>query len=155
MQVLLCDNVECAENESNHTDIVNVFVNGCNGTAIQSELDASLDASMAYVPQSTQQVQDISLLLQQNEVQLLDSELKDIPKELYFEKVRHLVNDSEQLIMWYRNILCSRSKAIQGCPQGKMITRKSTKRSLSVEKYAIDCCILTRFLQGEEEGKDL
>ncbi|KAK3101925.1 hypothetical protein FSP39_007412 [Pinctada imbricata] len=146
-QGLLCNNVEHAEYESDHTDIVNVFVNGGNG--VTHELDVSQDTSMAYVPQSTQQMNDVSILLQQNEVQLLDNELRDLPKELYIEKIRNLVKDSEQLIMWYRNILCSRSQSIQGCPQGKMITRKTTKRSFSVEKYANDCYILTRFLQGE------
>ncbi|KAK3083869.1 hypothetical protein FSP39_004367 [Pinctada imbricata] len=140
-----------------HTDIGNAFTNGVvNGVEFQVEGDTSFDVSIANTPlaQSTQNTQDISLLLQQNEVQLLDNELRNLPKKLYIEKIVHLVNNNEQIIMWYRNILCSRARALHGCPQGNLITRKTTKSRSCVVKYAEDCHILCMFLQGVKNNID-
>ncbi|CAG2248803.1 unnamed protein product [Mytilus edulis] len=65
-----------------------------------------------------------------------------------------MTNDIENTITWYRSILTSRAKSVQGCPTGKLYTRKSTSRSSSTLKYAKDCYILYMFINGDSSGID-
>ncbi|VDI40766.1 Hypothetical predicted protein [Mytilus galloprovincialis] len=51
-------------------------------------------------------------------------------------------------------MLTSRAKSIQGCPLGKLITRKSTNRGSSSQKYAKDCYLLQQFISGDPSSID-
>ncbi|CAG2220218.1 unnamed protein product [Mytilus edulis] len=84
----------------------------------------------------------------------LDLELIDLPRDSYIVKLIELTNDSDDTITWYRSMLTSRAKSIQGCPLGKLITRKSTNRGSSSQKYAKDCYLLQQFISGDPSSID-
>ena len=56
--------------------------------------------------------------------------------------------------IWNSFPLASRAKSLQGCPTGKLFTRKSTTKSSSTYKYARDCYILYMLLQGDKTQID-
>ncbi|CAC5381565.1 unnamed protein product [Mytilus coruscus] len=91
----------------------------------------------------SQDVQDssqgIHFVPNQDFIAMLDQELIDLPRDSYIVKLIELTNNSDDTITWYRSMLTSRAKAIQGCPLGKLITRKSKNKSSSSQKYAKDC----------------
>ena len=68
----------------------------------------------------------------QDFIAMLDNELADLPKDSYIPKLIELTNESDDTITWYRSILASRAKSIDGCPVGKLFTRKSTNKSSSI-----------------------
>ncbi|VDI21735.1 Hypothetical predicted protein [Mytilus galloprovincialis] len=84
----------------------------------------------------------------------LDDNLFNLPRDLYIPKLLEMTNDIENTITWYRSILTSRAKSVQGCPTGKLYTRKGTSRSSSTLKYAKDCYILYMFINGDSSGID-
>ena len=88
----------------------------------------------------------------QDFIATLDESLADLPKDIYIEKLIEMTNDSENIITWYRTFLAGRAKSIQGCPLGKLITRKSTNKSTSIQKYARDCYTLYMFINGDNTG---
>jgi hypothetical protein len=59
-----------------------------------------------------------------------------------------LTNNSEACLTWYRSTLTSRANSLQGCPAGKLVTRKATTKSSSTSKYARNCYIRD-VLQGD------
>ncbi|CAC5396963.1 unnamed protein product [Mytilus coruscus] len=71
----------------------------------------------------------------QDFIAMLDQELIDLPRDSYIAKLIELTNDSDDTITWYRSMLTSRAKSIQGCPLGKLITRKNTDKCSSSQKY--------------------
>ncbi|CAG2246966.1 unnamed protein product [Mytilus edulis] len=85
---------------------------------------------------------------------MLDLELINLPRDSYIVKLIKLTNDSGDTITWYRSMLTSRAKSIQGCPLGKLITRKSTNRGSSSQKYAKDCYLLQQFISGDPSSID-
>lgn len=84
------------------------------------------------------------------DVHTLDTQLQNLPKEIYISKLLDICSNDENLICWYRNALCSRAKSQPDCPSGKLLTRKTTSVGSSITKYAKDCFILYMFLQGEK-----
>lgn len=80
----------------------------------------------------------------------LDSNLQNLPKELYVEKLIEITNSNEHYIVDYRTYLCSKAKSIQGCPMGNLTARKTTKNNPSVIKYAKDCFALNMFCNGDD-----
>lgn len=91
---------------------------------------------------------------QQECIVRLDHDLLDLPKEPYMSKLIELKNNSEDCLTWYRSTLASRAKSLQGCPTGKLFTRKSTTKSSSTSKYARDCYILYMLIQGDKTQID-
>ncbi|CAC5426419.1 unnamed protein product [Mytilus coruscus] len=85
----------------------------------------------------------------QDFIAMLDQELIDLHRDSYIAKLIELTNDSDDTITWYRSMLTSRAKSIQGCPLGKLITRKSTNKGSSSQKYAKDCYLLHQFISGD------
>ncbi|CAG2233981.1 unnamed protein product [Mytilus edulis] len=102
----------------------------------------------------TQNSQKNDFVPNQECLSLLDQELSDLPRDSYVLKLIELTHDSENTITWYRTILASRAKSIQGCPTGKLFTRKSTNRSSSTQKYAKDCYIIYMFINGDDSSID-
>lgn len=92
------------------------------------------------------------LVLQQSDIENLDSSLENLPRDMYISKLLDMCANSESTVCWYRNVLCSRAKRINECPQGNLVNRKSTKCGTSAEKYAKDCFTLYMFTQGERSG---
>lgn len=84
------------------------------------------------------------------DIENLDTQLQNLPKECYMTKLLDLCSNDETLICWYRNALCSRAKTLPDCPPGKLLSRKSTKGGSSITKYAKDCYILYMFLMGDK-----
>lgn len=80
----------------------------------------------------------------------LDSNLQNLPKELYVEKLLEITNSNEHYIVDYRTYLCSKAKSIQGCHMGNLTPRKTTKNNPSVIKYAKDCSALNMFCNGDD-----
>lgn len=60
--------------------------------------------------------------------------------------------NSESTVCWYRNVLCSRAKCINECPQGNLVNIKFTKYGTSAEKFAKKYINLNMFTQGERSG---
>ncbi|CAG2232272.1 unnamed protein product [Mytilus edulis] len=102
----------------------------------------------------TQNSQIADFVPNQEFISLLDQELSDLPRDSYVLKLIELTHDSENTITWYRTILASRAKSIQGCPTGKLFTRKSTNRSSSTQKYAKDCYLIYMFINGDDSSID-
>ena len=111
--------------------------------------DGHLNLSIDGTPRGTQADFDGVTLMNQAEIEHVDSELAHLPKSLYVEKLLYLCRDDEDLICWYRNVLCSRARDMEGCPTGNLVNRKNTKLSSSREKYARDCYALYLFTQGD------
>lgn len=91
-------------------------------------------------------------MLQQSDIENLDSNLENLPKDMYISKLLDLCANSESTVCWYRNVLCSRAKRINECPQGNLVNRESTQCGTSAEKYAKDCFILYMFTLGKRSG---
>lgn len=53
------------------------------------------------------------------------------------------------MITWYRSTLNSRASVLTSYPKGNLVTRKSTNKSSSAEKYARDCFIIQSFISGD------
>ncbi|CAC5422292.1 unnamed protein product [Mytilus coruscus] len=106
----------------------------------------------------SQDVQDrsqgIHFIPNQDFIAMLDQELKDLPRDSYIVKLIELTNDSDDTITWHRSMLTSRAKSIQGCPLGKLITRKSTNKGSSSQKYAKDCYLLQQVISGDPSSID-
>lgn len=79
----------------------------------------------------------------------LDNNLNDLPMDTYISKLIDYSNNCENTVTWYRTILASRAKSYEGCPQGKLVTRKSTHKSASIHKHARDCYLLYMFMNGD------
>lgn len=90
----------------------------------------------------------------QGYIQTLDTELTNLSRDVYISRLKELTHDNENTISWYRTILLSRARSVQGCPLGELITRKSTVTSSSATKYARDCCTIQAFLLGNPSGID-
>lgn len=80
----------------------------------------------------------------------LDTQLQNLPKEVYIKKMLDMCSNDENLVCWYRNALCSRVINLPDCPSGKLLTRKTTSGGSSISKYAKDCFILYIFQQSEK-----
>jgi hypothetical protein len=78
-----------------------------------------------------------------------DDALQNLPKDLYVDKLLELTANNEQSVIEYRCALHAKAKNIQGCPPGKLITRKTTKSSPSTTKYARDCFALYMYCSGD------
>ena len=142
----LAEELNCAYSPQN-SEFVGLFTSGdANVSTFYHDLDTTLPS------QCSQSTADSTVILQQGDIEKLDSELNNTPKDLYIQKLLQLTTHNEQLLMWYRNILSSRAKEIEGCPKGNLINRKSTKRGSSAEKIARDCFILYSFTHGSKSG---
>lgn len=95
-----------------------------------------------------------SYIPSQKTYEQLDNILHKLPRELYIEKLSQLSNNNENLITWYRTILFGRASTVQGCPKGKLCTRKTTLVSSSIKKYAKDCYIINSFINGDDSEID-
>lgn len=78
-----------------------------------------------------------------------DHALQNLPSELYVQKLLEITSNNEQLIKEYRYALLVKAKPIQGCPTGKLMTRKTTKSCPSSTRYARDCFALYLFCNGD------
>ncbi|CAC5424454.1 unnamed protein product [Mytilus coruscus] len=72
----------------------------------------------------TQNSQIADFVPNQEFIYLLDQELSDLPRDSYVFKLIDLTHDSENTITWYRTILASRAKSIQGCPTENFYPKK-------------------------------
>ena len=79
-----------------------------------------------------------------------DHELKNLTKDDYIEKLINVSNNSEEAIIRYRSGLLCIAKQNDGCPKGKLISRKSTTKSSAQLKTAKDCYILNNYINGDD-----
>ena len=102
------------------------------------------------------QTLDFSLIQNQSLIDQLDLELSSLPKDDFIKHLITICNGSEESVTFYRNVLACRARSDPGCPKGKLVTRRTTARYKSVEKYAEDCHSLYLFLHGDKtEIKDV
>jgi hypothetical protein len=78
-----------------------------------------------------------------------DSELQNLPKDVYIERLIQLTSSNEQLLMEYRSYISSRAKAMEGCPKGNLIQRRNLKNNPSLVRYTKDCYALYLFCNGD------
>ena len=147
----LAEELNCAYSPQNG-DFVNLFTPGDQNVSTLYNTDNELDTTLSVIYQSSQPSADSNVLLQQSDIQRLDSELNNIPKELYTQKLLQITANNESMIAWYRNTMSSRAKVLEGCPSGNMINRKTTNRSTRAEKLSKDCFALHNFINGSKAG---
>lgn len=111
-----------------------------NGTLISSQISNFDD------------VGDNDSAINQPSIEILDAHLHNLPKEMYIGKLLERCSNDENIICWYRNVLCSRARSQNDCPNGNLISRKTTKSGSSAQKYARDCYTLHMFIQGDGTG---
>ncbi|KAK3087070.1 hypothetical protein FSP39_001227 [Pinctada imbricata] len=146
--------LNCAYNLQNE-EFVDLFTLTQSSTvSTANELDIEHEQTLpSQCSQNTVNARQ-NTILQQSDIAKLDSELCNIPRELYLHKLLQSSMNNESALFWYRNVLCSRAKSMEGCPQGNLINRKSTKKSTSAEKIARDCYIINSFICGDKSGID-
>lgn len=148
--VLLTDLLNC-DNIIENDEFVYLFTSESSTAPVSTDHYCSNSTNI----RSSQLVEDYDSdgsLLSQSEIDNLDSNLQNLPKELYISKLLELCLSNESLILWYRGLLCTRARKFKDCPTGNLINRKTTKASSSAEKYARDCFTLYMFFYGEKHG---
>ena len=140
---LLADTLEC-EYEPQSTDFINVFTPS-------NDNDNMADQSQSTIWDMQSQN---DLVLQQSDIESLDSQLENLPSTLYVQRLLHITGNNEEMVLWYRGVLCSRAKNHEGCPKGNPKSRKTTKGGLSIQKYATDCYGINLFLHGDPSKVD-
>ena len=79
-----------------------------------------------------------------------ERELQNLPKDLYIEKLMSLMDHSETDLLAYRDTLHRMAKTKPECPNGKLITRRGSRKNTATYKIANDCYILKIFLEGDK-----
>ena len=134
---LLTDALDC-EYEPQSTDFIAVLTPSNDNMA---------DQSHSTVWDSQPQSQ--SYVLQQSDIESLDNQLENLPCTLYVQRLLNITAENEEMVLWYRGILCNRARDVEGCPKGNLKTRKSTKGGQAIQKYATDCYGINLFLNGD------
>lgn len=147
---LLTDMLQCEISEETG-DFVRLFTDGLDTVSSSLEHNESFVQQTVSSPMSSN-VDDY--VLNQVDIQRLDNELQDLPKDFYITKLMDMCSDDDRLLVWYRNVLSTRARKLEGCPDGNLINRKTTTKSTSAKKYAHDCHTLYLFLQGDKSGID-
>lgn len=127
---LLTDMLQCEISEENG-DFVRLFTDGLD------TVSSSLEHNESFVQQSvsspiSSNVDDY--VLNQVDIQRFDNELQDLPKDFYITKLMDMCSDDDRLLVWYRNVLSTRARKLEGCPDGNLINRKTTTKSTSAKK---------------------
>jgi hypothetical protein len=120
------------------SQLVNSMSTASNGDSYSQDITISQSS-----------INSTDLVLQQSDIENFDSSLENLQRNLYICKLLDMCANNENAIWWYRNALCSRAKRINGCPQGNLVNRKSTKGGTNAEKYARDCFTMDMFTQGD------
>ena len=149
---LLVDSIGCDFPVENNA-FVNIFTSQDVSTDYSDSNNGGLDQN---TPQNTdcclvssQLSTSNDEILQQTDIETLDASLQNLPKDMYVGKLLEICLNNENMICWYRNVLCSRARLQTDCPKGNLINRKTTKSGSSAQKYARDCHTLYLFTQGD------
>jgi len=142
-------NGTCRPYSPQSSQFVRVFTE--MSTPSQQNVNNETDSDIAQYSQSSEINTNIP---NQEFIAMLDRDLLDLPRDSYISKLKELTHDNDDTITWYRNTLASRARSIEGCPLGKLFTRKSTNKSSSTLKYARDCYMLYMFIRGDQSGID-
>jgi hypothetical protein len=101
------------------------------GTPSQKNVNNETDSEITQYSQSS----EINTIISNQEfIAMLDHELLDLSRDSFVSQLKELTHDNDDTITWYRNTLASRARSIEGCPFGKLFTRKSTNTSSSTLK---------------------
>lgn len=110
-----------------------------------------LDSSLTAVKlENVQEFTSSQIPLNQEFYEHLDQILLNQPKEIYLEKLIEETRDNEGHLEWYRRMLYDRACTIEGFPHGKLIARRDTPKSKSIQKLASDCFIIQMFISGDD-----
>jgi hypothetical protein len=90
--------------------------------------------------------------LKNTEYDHFDIQLSNLTKACFIEKLFELTQNDENQVMAYRSHQAVIAKPLDGCPTGRLMTRKSTANSSSVSKYVYDCYTLYMFIRGDTSG---
>ena len=138
----LVDSIGCDFPVENNA-FVNIFTSQDVSTDYSDSSNGGLDQN---IPQNTdcclvssQLSTSNDEILQQTDIETLDASLQNLPKDMYVGKLLEMCLNNENMICWYRNVLCSRARLQTDCPKGNLINRKTTKSGSSAQKYARDC----------------
>ena len=88
-------------------------------------------------------------ILQQTDIETRDASLQNLPKDMDVEKLLEMCLNNENMICWYRNVLCSRARLQTDCPKGTLINRKTTKSGSSaqnMQETVISCICLPKVM---------
>lgn len=147
---LLTDMLNCS-NSMENDEFVALFTSQGVSTSYESQPSTCImPSNFVCLDSSITMNNEGHTALDQMEIDTLDSQLQNLPKEIYISKLLDLCSNDESMVCWYRNSLCLRARKHPECPQGKLFSRKTTKSNSSTAKYAKDCYILYMFLQGEK-----
>lgn len=99
-----------------------------NCTLLQLFTPEGVSTSYVYdLPNSQLPIIENESLSNAEYINLIDSQLQNLPKEIYVNKLLELLDDDENKVMWYRNVLYSRAKTLPDCPPGGLISRQTDK----------------------------
>jgi len=84
--------------------------------------------------------------------QQLDNALTNFTKDQYTKELQALCHSDEKRISLYREHMHTKAGSSHGYPNQKLISRKNTNKAKKAEKYAQDCYVICRFIQGERSS---
>lgn len=106
------------------TDVLNLEESVQNCTLLQlftSEgVSTSYDTNVYDLPNSQLPIIENESISNAEYINLIDSQLQNLPKEIYVNKLLELLDDDENKVMWYRNVLYSRAKTLPDCPPERL-----------------------------------
>jgi hypothetical protein len=82
---------------------------------------------------------------------VLDRDLLNLPRDLYVSKLLRLTHESDTDLSSYRDLLLRRARTIEGCPTGKIVTRRGSRKEPMNIKLANDCYVIDSFIKGERD----
>lgn len=142
----LTDSIECGIQEDNDA-FVRVFTSqdvssdyyNIHELTVQRYKDGTLISSQIS---TFDDVGDNDSAINQPSIEILDAHLHNLSKDMYIGNVLEMCSNDENIICWYKNVLCSRARSQNDCPNGNLISRKTTKSGSSAQKYARYCYTL-------------
>ncbi|MES9884661.1 MAG: hypothetical protein ABW185_27775 [Sedimenticola sp.] len=79
----------------------------------------------------------------------LDVVLQNLTRDLFIDKLIEETHADYNSISWYRRVLSDRARTIDTCPKTDLKGRKTTNKSTSARKLAVDCYVLKQFVNGD------
>ena len=80
----------------------------------------------------------------------LDTDLQNLPRQLYIDRLIEQTKNCDETISMYRNIIVNKARVSDKCPNGPLYARRNTKQESSSKRYANDCYALQSFIDNDD-----
>lgn len=124
--------------------------NNCIKMSNQGETVSQIDINTneEIIDRQFDQTEDLRLESFQP-CQKLDTELVNLPRVAYVDKILQLTNSDIAQLESYRNLLHRRAKDVSNCPEGRLIQRRGSEKCSQDQMLAKDCYLLHMLVKGE------